>query len=165
MTQSPSPGTPGEEVTSVLDARDFFGCPSEFLTDRRMRTAIVECIKKSGFRIMRRSIWGIPLPWLHVGFCSFWSPFDWRRLLSLHWPWERQGFTMTVVLAESSFVIHAWPQGGAAHPTLEYCNLSMDNSDKAQIFWDCLYAKFNPRSIDCRKQYRRPTAMHLPRAA
>ena len=141
-------------VESVLDARDLQGCKDpRVICSPAMRKRIVTCVQESGFHIMPHRILGIDIPWwLQVLFCSFlqWrSPWESLQRFRLRKPWVRNGYTLAIILAESSLVIHTWDDhnNNIAHVTLEYCNYTRDNGDKAARLWDSLIALFQPSEI------------------
>jgi len=58
---------------------------------------------------------------------------------------EPQGVTGTVLLAESHIAIHTWPEAGFVTVDVYVCNLTTDNTDKAQRVFDTLKAALKPR--------------------
>ena len=54
---------------------------------------------------------------------------------------EPQGVTGTVLLAESHLAIHTWPEAGFVTVDVYVCNLTTDNTAKAER----LFARWRPR--------------------
>ncbi len=55
------------------------------------------------------------------------------------------GVTGVILLAESHLAVHTWPELGAATLDVYVCNLSADNSARAERVVDALEAAFAPR--------------------
>lgn len=55
------------------------------------------------------------------------------------------GVTGVVLLAESHLAVHTWPELGAATLDVYVCNLSADNSARAERVVDALEAAFAPQ--------------------
>ena len=55
------------------------------------------------------------------------------------------GITGVVLLAESHLAVHTWPELGAVTLDVYVCNLSADNSARAERVVDALEAAFAPR--------------------
>jgi spermidine synthase len=60
---------------------------------------------------------------------------------------EGQGFTGTVVLAESHLAIHTWPERQGLTLDVYVCNYSADNSAKARKLFDLLVDYFKPTEV------------------
>jgi spermidine synthase len=60
---------------------------------------------------------------------------------------EGQGFTGTVVLAESHLAIHTWPERQGLTLDVYVCNYSADNSVKARKLFDLLVGYFQPGEV------------------
>jgi S-adenosylmethionine decarboxylase proenzyme len=58
---------------------------------------------------------------------------------------EPQGVTGTVLLAESHIAIHTWPEAGFVTVDVYVCNLTTDNTDKAEQVFRALQAALKPR--------------------
>jgi len=58
---------------------------------------------------------------------------------------EPQGVTGTVLLAESHIAIHTWPEAGFVSVDVYVCNLTTDNTEKAEQVFRTLEAKLQPR--------------------
>jgi len=58
---------------------------------------------------------------------------------------EPQGVTGTVLLAESHLAIHTWPEYGFVTVDVYVCNLSTDNTDKAERLFRSLEAVLKPK--------------------
>ena len=58
---------------------------------------------------------------------------------------EPQGVTGTVLLAESHIAIHTWPEAGFVSVDVYVCNLTTDNTAKAEQVFRTLEAKLQPR--------------------
>jgi S-adenosylmethionine decarboxylase len=57
---------------------------------------------------------------------------------------EQGGATGTVVFAESHLAIHTWPECAGATLDVYVCNVTSDNSAKAEALYDILKAAFAP---------------------
>lgn len=60
------------------------------------------------------------------------------------YPFDSAGVTGCVLLAESHFAIHTWPESSSVTVDIYVCNFSMDNSGKAQQVFDGVQALFAP---------------------
>lgn len=60
---------------------------------------------------------------------------------------DNDGFTGTVVLAESHLAIHTWPENNGLTLDVYVCNYSADNSVKAQQLFNTIVAYFEPEEI------------------
>ena len=60
-------------------------------------------------------------------------------------PFAGAGVTGMVLLAESHLAIHTWPELDAATLDVYVCNVSRDNSSRAQVLLDSLISVFAPR--------------------
>src|SRR5438094_8800283 len=60
---------------------------------------------------------------------------------------EGQGFTGTVVLAESHLAIHTWPERQGLTLDVYVCNYSADNSAKARSLFDTIVGFFQPTEV------------------
>ena len=58
---------------------------------------------------------------------------------------EPQGVTGTVLLAESHIAIHTWPEAGFVSVDVYVCNLTTDNTAKAEQVFRTLEATLQPR--------------------
>ncbi len=58
---------------------------------------------------------------------------------------EPQGVTGTVLLAESHIAIHTWPEAGFVTVDVYVCNLTTDNTAKAEQVFRVLEAALRPR--------------------
>jgi S-adenosylmethionine decarboxylase proenzyme len=56
-----------------------------------------------------------------------------------------QGVTGTVLLAESHLAIHTWPECGFVTVDVYVCNLTTDNTDKAERLFRTLEAALKPK--------------------
>lgn len=45
---------------------------------------------------------------------------------------ENSGYTLAVLLAESHFTLHTWPENNSVAMDVYVCNFSQDNTDKAR---------------------------------
>ena len=59
---------------------------------------------------------------------------------------EPQGVTGTVLLAESHIAIHTWPEAGFVTVDVYVCNLTTDNTAKAEQVFRALEAALQPRA-------------------
>jgi S-adenosylmethionine decarboxylase len=57
---------------------------------------------------------------------------------------DPQGITGVVLLAESHLAIHTWPESGFVSIDVYVCNLSSDNSTRAQALYDALKTALAP---------------------
>lgn len=57
---------------------------------------------------------------------------------------EPQGVTGTVLLAESHVAIHTWPEAGFVTVDVYVCNLTTDNTAKAEQLFRVLQAALRP---------------------
>jgi S-adenosylmethionine decarboxylase proenzyme len=57
---------------------------------------------------------------------------------------EPQGVTGTVLLAESHIAIHTWPEAGFVSVDVYVCNLTTDNTAKAEQVFRAIQAKLRP---------------------
>ena len=57
---------------------------------------------------------------------------------------EPQGVTGTVLLAESHIAIHTWPEAGFVTVDVYVCNLTTDNTAKAEQVFRAIQAKLRP---------------------
>ena len=55
---------------------------------------------------------------------------------------EPQGVTGTVLLAESHVAIHTWPEAGFVTVDVYVCNLTTDNTAKAEQLFRALFRNF-----------------------
>jgi S-adenosylmethionine decarboxylase proenzyme len=67
---------------------------------------------------------------------------------------EPQGVTGTVLLAESHIAIHTWPEAGFVTVDVYVCNLTTDNTDKAEQVFRALQAAVEPRRTRCQAIHR-----------
>src|SRR6476659_2025046 len=58
---------------------------------------------------------------------------------------EPEGVTGTVLLAESHFAIHTWPETGFVTVDVYVCNYTTDNTGKAERVFRALEAALKPR--------------------
>lgn len=58
------------------------------------------------------------------------------------------GVTGTVVLAESHFAVHTWPEIAGVTLDVYVCNFSADNSDRAQSLFAEAIAAFVPQRLE-----------------
>jgi spermidine synthase len=57
------------------------------------------------------------------------------------------GFTGTLVLAESHIAIHTWPETSTVALDVFVCNHSRDNSDKAQQLFNDVLNLLKPKEV------------------
>jgi len=72
------------------------------------------------------------------------------------------GITGVVLLAESHLAVHTWPELGAVTLDVYVCNLSVNNSGRAEALVDALEAAFAPRR--CQRQRLQRGALGVPAA-
>jgi S-adenosylmethionine decarboxylase proenzyme len=64
------------------------------------------------------------------------------------------GATGTVILAESHLAIHTWPESGGATLDIYVCNVSGDNSPRAESLYATLIAAFKPGDVLVKRLWR-----------
>jgi S-adenosylmethionine decarboxylase proenzyme len=64
------------------------------------------------------------------------------------------GATGTVILAESHLAIHTWPERGGATLDIYVCNVSGDNSPRAESLYAMLIAAFKPGDVMVKRLWR-----------
>lgn len=64
------------------------------------------------------------------------------------------GVTGTVVLAESHFALHTWPEISGVTLDIYVCNFSADNSDRARALFADAIATFDPQRVETREVTR-----------
>ena len=64
------------------------------------------------------------------------------------------GATGAIVLAESHLAIHTWPERAGATLDVYVCNVSGDNSSKAERLYSELVARLKPADIDVERILR-----------
>ncbi|MBL8347305.1 MAG: adenosylmethionine decarboxylase [Rubrivivax sp.] len=74
----------------------------------------------------------------------------------------RGGITGVVLLAESHLAVHTWPELGAVTLDVYVCNLSTDNSGRAERLVDALEAAFAPRRRQRQRLQRGPLGEDAP---
>jgi S-adenosylmethionine decarboxylase len=72
------------------------------------------------------------------------------------------GITGVVLLAESHLAVHTWPELGAVTLDVYVCNLSADNSGRAERLVDTLEAAFAPRRRQRQRLQRGPLGEDAP---
>jgi len=78
---------------------------------------------------------------------------------------EPQGATGAIVLAESHFTLHTWPEHHYVSLDIFVCNYSMDNTPKAKWLYEQLRQAFAPREPICRQVERGTLPIKPERAA
>lgn len=64
------------------------------------------------------------------------------------------GATGAVILAESHLAIHTWPETGNATLDIYVCNVSADNSFKAEKLYEQLLAGLKPAGVEVKRVRR-----------
>ncbi|MGE0356833.1 MAG: adenosylmethionine decarboxylase [Burkholderiales bacterium] len=64
------------------------------------------------------------------------------------------GATGAVVFAESHLAVHTWPERDSATLDVYVCNVTCDNSDKAEKLYEMLAAQFQPRDAMVERVWR-----------
>lgn len=64
------------------------------------------------------------------------------------------GVTGAIILAESHLAIHTWPERAGATLDVYVCNVSADNSRRAEALYADLLAALNPGDIMVRRVWR-----------
>lgn len=76
------------------------------------------------------------------------------------------GATGAVVLAESHLAIHTWPERGQATLDVYVCNVTGDNSRKAEALYQSLIEALKPGDVMARRLWRgKELPVALPAAA
>ncbi|MBK9117656.1 MAG: adenosylmethionine decarboxylase [Betaproteobacteria bacterium] len=99
---------------------EWYGCPAdtpEFTQAAPLRALCVGAARRAGLTV--------------VGECFH--------------QFEPQGVTGTVLLAESHIAIHTWPEAGFVTVDVYVCNLTTDNTAKAERVFRDLEAALQPR--------------------
>ena len=98
---------------------EWYGCPADLPEMNRadaLRRRCIEAVERSGLTIVGER------------FHQF----------------EPQGVTGTVLLAESHIAIHTWPEAGFVTVDVYVCNLTTDNTAKAEQVFATLAAALQP---------------------
>ena len=98
---------------------EWYGCPAdtpEFTRSDPLRKLCVEAAQASGLTV--------------VGECFH--------------QFQPQGVTGTVLLAESHIAIHTWPESGFVTVDVYVCNLTTDNTAKAEQVFRTLETALKP---------------------
>jgi S-adenosylmethionine decarboxylase proenzyme len=99
---------------------EWYGCPAhtpEFTRAERLRVVCLEATTAAGLTV--------------VG--------------DRFYQFEPQGVTGTVLLAESHVAIHTWPEAGFVTVDVYVCNLTTDNTAKAEQLFRALEAALHPQ--------------------
>jgi S-adenosylmethionine decarboxylase proenzyme len=67
---------------------------------------------------------------------------------------EAAGVTGVVLLAESHLTVHTWPELASATLDVYVCNLTADNSLRAQALMEALVAQFRPLQVESHRLER-----------
>ena len=113
---------------------DLYNCPQVALltSATAMRVACVEACKTAG------------LSMLGEHFYQFES-FD---------QIQAGGVTGAVVLAESHLAIHTWPERAQATLDIYVCNVSSDNSGRAEALYQLMLGVLKPRDVMTERVWR-----------
>ncbi len=106
---------------------DLYNCaPGDFLNSaKRLRKLCLDACQASGLTVLGEH------------FYQF-DGFDATQV---------GGATGAVVLAESHLAIHTWPERNQATLDVYVCNVTADNSAKAEALYDTLIAALKPADI------------------
>jgi S-adenosylmethionine decarboxylase proenzyme len=74
---------------------------------------------------------------------------------------EAAGVTGVVLLAESHLTVHTWPELASATLDVYVCNLTADNSLRAQALMEALVAQFGPSQVESHRLERGRRALGL----
>ena len=99
---------------------EWYGCPVDtpaFTQAAPLRELCVDAARKAGLTV--------------VGECFF--------------QFEPQGVTGTVLLAESHIAIHTWPESGFVTVDVYVCNVTTDNTAKAEQVFREIEAALRPQ--------------------
>lgn len=66
----------------------------------------------------------------------------------LFYQFPGSGVTGVVLLAESHIAIHTWPEKGYLTLDIYVCNVSQDNTRKAQALYEIFAGHFLPQSVN-----------------
>jgi S-adenosylmethionine decarboxylase proenzyme len=121
---------------------DFYNCPSnELLTSaKRLRIACIHACEQAGLTVLGENFYQ---------FDSFDQVQD-------------GGATGAVVLAESHLAIHTWPERAGATLDVYVCNVSVDNSGRAEALYQSLLDALKPADVMVERVWR---GKDLPLAA
>jgi S-adenosylmethionine decarboxylase len=113
---------------------DFYNCPaSPLLTSaKRLRVICVDACEAAGLTV------------LGDNFYQF-DGFSEKQL---------GGVTGAVVLAESHLAIHTWPERAGATLDVYVCNVSVDNSARAEALYQELVDHLRPEDIMIERVWR-----------
>lgn len=64
------------------------------------------------------------------------------------------GVTGAVLLAESHFTVHTWPEHAMVTLDLFVCNHTTNNSACADVLWELLVSGFSPTQVDQQRLLR-----------
>ena len=64
------------------------------------------------------------------------------------------GATGALVLAESHLAIHTWPERLSATIDIYVCNVTADNSAKAEALYEAIAALLKPREAEVKRVWR-----------
>lgn len=67
---------------------------------------------------------------------------------------EPQGVTVVVIVAESHLAIHTWPERDGATLDVYVCNVTADNSGKAERLYEVLVAALRPGDVLVERVWR-----------
>jgi S-adenosylmethionine decarboxylase proenzyme len=144
---SKQPGK-GEAMKGLHIIADLYNCPSrELLVSAvALRTLCLRACASAGLSVLGEH------------FYQF-DSFD--RI-------QEGGATGAVVLAESHLAIHTWPERAGATLDVYVCNVSADNSRRAEALYAELLAALNPADVLVERVWRGkdlPVSAILPAAA
>ena len=109
---------------------DLYNCaPNEFLLSAKaLRTLCVGACKTAGLSVLGEHFY----------------QFD---ALAKHDEPQAAGATGAVVLAESHLAIHTWPERNQATLDVYVCNVTADNSEKAERLYQLLIDALQPADV------------------
>lgn len=113
---------------------DFYNCPpSALLTSaKRLRVACVDACESAGLTVLGDNFYQFD------GFNAS----------------QQGGVTGAVVLAESHLAIHTWPERAGATLDVYVCNVSADNSGRAEALYQQLVEHLLPEDVMIERVWR-----------
>jgi S-adenosylmethionine decarboxylase proenzyme len=113
---------------------DFYNCPpGPLLTSaRRLRVACVDACEAAGLTVLGDNFY----------------QFDGLNTN------QQGGVTGAVVLAESHLAIHTWPERAGATLDVYVCNVSAENSGRAELLYHRLLKELQPEDVMVERVWR-----------
>lgn len=113
---------------------DFYNCPPTALltSAKRLRVACVDACEAAGLTVLGDNFYQFD------GFNAS----------------QQGGVTGAVVLAESHLAIHTWPERAGATLDVYVCNVSADNSWRAEALYQQLVQNLRPEDVMVERVWR-----------